>query len=188
MSQFYIAFSIRVMNILLHICCGPCAGHCIEELRKEGNVLGLFYNPNIHPREEYERRKENARSICDALGIELIEADYDVSAWFNAVTGLEGEPEGGTRCEVCFRMRLERAVEIASSLGCNDFTTTLTVSPRKNAEVIHHVGDEVSERYGVRFRHDIFRKKDGFKKSMDIARKHGLYRQNYCGCIFSKKT
>lgn len=175
------------MRLLLHICCGPCAGHCIEELKKEGEVLGLFYNPNIHPQEEYVRRLENARHICDVLGVELIDADYEVNSWFKAVSGLEGEPEGGLRCEVCFRMRLERAAEFASSRGCDAFTTTLTVSPHKNAELIHRIGDEVGERYAVKFRHDIFRKKDGFKKSMEIAHRHGLYRQNYCGCIFSKR-
>lgn len=174
------------MRILLHVCCGPCAGHCIEELKTKGEVVALFYNPNIHPREEYQLRLENARRICEILSVPLIEGKYEVNSWFEVVKGLEKEPEGGLRCEECFRMRLQRAVEFASAFNCDAFSTTLTVSPHKNASLIHRIGDEVAERYEIAFRHDIFRKKDGFKKSMEIAHRHGLYRQNYCGCIFSK--
>lgn len=174
------------MRILLHICCGPCAGHCIEELKPQGEVIALFYNPNIHPREEYELRRENAERICEILSVKLIEGNYEVNSWFDAVKGLEKETEGGLRCEECFRMRLQRAVEFASAFNCDALSTTMTVSPHKSAALIHRIGDEVAERYGIAFRHDIFRKKDGFKKSMEISRRYALYRQNYCGCIFSK--
>jgi len=172
---------------MLHICCAPCATHSIEALREEGEVVGVFVNPNIQPEEEYFKRLENARELARLTGIRLIESPYDPGSWNEAVRGLEDAPEGGRRCEVCFRVRLESAAEIAAREGCECLTSTLTISPHKNAALIHSIGREAGQAYGITFRSDDFKKKDGYKKSVELSRAYGLYRQNYCGCLFSRR-
>ena len=172
---------------MLHICCAPCATHSIEALRTEGDVIGVFVNPNIQPEDEYLKRLDNARNLAAKLGIRLIEVPYDPDSWNKAVRGLENEPEGGRRCEVCFRVRLEKAAEIAALEGCDSLTTTLTISPHKNAALIHRIGLGVAQTRGITFRADNFKKKDGYRKSVALSREHGLYRQNYCGCIYSRR-
>ena len=172
---------------MLHICCAPCAAHCIEALQPEGEVLGAFVNPNVQPEEEYLKRLDEARRLAARYRIKFIEAPYDADGWKRAVAGLTDEPEGGARCEVCFRVRLAEAVRIASQEECDFLTTTLTISPHKNAAVIHRIGREVSGPYGIAFRTDDFKKKHGFKKSMELSRLYGLYRQNYCGCLMSRR-
>ncbi|MFH1562359.1 MAG: epoxyqueuosine reductase QueH [Nitrospirota bacterium] len=171
------------MKILLHICCGICASSVVERLKEEeSEIIGFFYNPNIHPEEEYKRRFEVAQQVARILNFSLIEGDYDKENWFKLTAGLEDEPEGGSRCGVCFRMRLEKTKEKASELGIPYFTTTLTVSPHKNAMLINKIGKELGE--GSFVERD-FKKNDGAKLAMDFAKRHNFYRQNYCGCAYS---
>jgi hypothetical protein len=171
-------------SILLHICCGICSSSAIEKLKQDGfKISGLFYNPNIHPEEEYLRRLETARTVAGILKIKLIEGVYDQKNWLAEVKGLENEAEGGRRCAICFRMRLEYSAKMAKKRGLNYFTTTLTISPHKNTNWINEIGRAVGQDYFLEYD---FKKKEGFKNAIDFARRHQLYRQNYCGCIFSQ--
>lgn len=170
-------------KILLHICCGVCASSVVERLRKDGfQPLGFFYNPNIHPEEEYQRRLEVAGEVAEILGFELINGPYDQDNWFRLVKGLEDEPEGGRRCSVCFKMRLGQAGEKASQINISKFTTTLTVSPHKNTTVINEIGQAASP---LGFLACDFKKKGGFQLAIEFAKRYNLYQQNYCGCIYS---
>lgn len=174
-------------RILLHICCAPCASYSIEVLKSEGEVTGVFINPNIQPLEEYEKRLETAREVAGKMGIDLIEETYLPESWNRAIQGFEDEPEGGRRCEICFKVRLEKVAGIAAEGGFDSITTTLTISPHKNAGVIHKIGEKAARKHGVKFRKDNFKKKDGFKLSVQRSREWGLYRQNYCGCPMSRR-
>ncbi len=173
------------MKILLHICCAVCAGPAIERLMIEGHtVTGYFYNPNIHPQDEYGKRLGEAGKVAKEYGVELIEGPYDRENWFGSVKGYEYDPEGGKRCETCFRMRLERTYNEMKKRSFDKFTTTLSVGPMKNAELINRVGLEIDI---DRFIPADFKKKDGFKRAMELSKELGLYHQNYCGCIYSKE-
>ena len=157
----------------------------MERLALEGHqILGLFYNPNIHPLEEYETRLEVTRKVARKLDFPLEVAPYTPQEWFKETRGLESEPEGGKRCEVCFRLRLKRAYLYMEDHGWDAFTTTLTISPHKSAEVVNQVGREIG---GGRFLVRDFKKKGGFKRAMELAGKWAIYRQNYCGCIYSMR-
>jgi len=171
--------------VLVHICCGICASSVMGRLKEENyDVMGFFYNPNIHPIEEYEKRLEVTRYVSKVLGFKLIEAAYDDGQWFKLTGGYENEPEGGKRCEVCFKIRLEETCKISKEMNIPFFTTTLTVSPHKNACIINNTGKEVDIR---RFLERDFKKKDGFKRAIEFSRKHDLYCQNYCGCIYGAR-
>ena len=173
------------MKIVLHICCGVCAAGVVERLTQEGHqVLGFFYNPNIHPLEEYSKRLEVAHTVARELNFSLIEAPYTPEEWLKETESLADEPEGGRRCEVCFRIRLARTHAYMIENGWDAFTTTLTISPHKSADVINRVGIEIG---GDRFLARDFKKKEGFKRTMELAKKWALYHQNYCGCIYSMK-
>ncbi|MCX5749121.1 MAG: epoxyqueuosine reductase QueH [Candidatus Saganbacteria bacterium] len=174
-----------VLNtILLHVCCGVCAGWPVQKLREDGHVpVGYFYNPNIHPEDEYLKRLAAAREISKALEFELIEGYYDPARWLEAVKGLEDEKEGGKRCEVCFRMRLEETGRKAKELGISNFTTTLSVSPQKSSKKINDAGKSVHPKA---FTECDFKKDDGNKKTRNLAKRFQLYCQDYCGCRFSK--
>ncbi len=174
------------MKIVLHICCGVCAAGVVERLISEGNeVLGLFYNPNIHPQEEYERRLKAAYKVAKELDFPLEAGPYTPEEWFKETASLENEPEGGKRCVVCFRLRLKKTYLYLEDRGGDAFTTTLTVSPHKSAEVINQAGREIGgDRFLVRY----FKKKEGFKRATELARKWGLYQQNYCGCLYSMRN
>ena len=174
------------MKIVLHICCGVCAAGVVERLTSEGHeVLGLFYNPNIHPPEEYNKRLEVAYQVAKELSFSLVVLPYTSEEWFRETNSLANEPEGGKRCEVCFRIRLQRAYFYMEDRGCDAFTTTLTISPRKSVEVINRVGREIG---GEKFLARDFKKKEGFKRATELTKKWALYRQNYCGCVYSMKT
>ena len=173
-------------KLLLHTCCAPCSPHVIELLRKEFEVGAFFYNPNIHPLEEYKLRLEEMRGFLGEISVELIVGDYDADQWFSMVKGMEQEKEGGRRCELCYRMRLEKTAFMAHTNGFQYFASTLTVSPYKNAKIINQVGREIKGTPDVVFYEADFKKRDGFKKSCELSNKHGFYRQNYCGCIYSK--
>jgi len=174
-------------SLLLHACCAPCSPHVLNLLEQDYSVTVLFYNPNIQPEEEYRKREEEIRRFSAERGFELIVGDYNTARWLDETRGLEGEPEGGRRCRVCFRHRLDRAAFITSQLGQDIFTTTLTVSPHKNAGVINEEGESAAKRHGVKFLKSDFKKKDGFKISCDLSDKYGFYRQDFCGCIFSRR-
>ncbi len=173
------------MKIVLHICCGVCAAGVVERLTLEGHqVLGLFYNPNIHPLEEYERRLEAAYKVAQELNFPLEAGPYTPEEWFEETSSLKNEPEGGRRCEVCFRIRLKKTYLYLKDCGWDAFTTTLTVSPHKSADVINQVGQEIG---GDRFLVRDFKKKAGFQRATELAKKWALYRQHYCGCIYSMR-
>ncbi|MFQ5974873.1 MAG: epoxyqueuosine reductase QueH [Candidatus Hydrothermarchaeales archaeon] len=174
-------------RLLLHICCAPCSTHVIDTLKENYDITCFFYNPNIQPKEEYILRSGEMEGLAQKMGVATLEGDYDVGEWFKAIKGLEDEPEGGKRCEICFRIRLEKTAEFAMDHGFQCFTTTLTIGPQKDAKLINSIGDELSRRYNVEFHQANFKKKDGFKKSVELSKRYGLLRQNYCGCIFSKR-
>ncbi|MBN1375910.1 MAG: epoxyqueuosine reductase QueH [Dehalococcoidia bacterium] len=173
------------MKVVLHICCGVCAAGAADVLLSEGHqVTGYFYNPNIYPPEEYERRLEAAQEAAGRLGFELIEGPYDPANWLAEAKALKDEPEGGRRCEICYRIRLQKSYEFMQERGYEAFTSTLTISPHKPAAVINNIGATIC---GDHFMARDFKKKEGFKKASAAARQWGLYRQNYCGCIYSLK-
>lgn len=171
------------MKVLLHICCGICAGSVAERLLAEGHtVTGYFYNSNIHPSEEYERRLRVTRQVTDWLNIPLVVPDYTPDIWHRLTRELADEPEGGKRCEICFRLRLQTTADYASQHDFEAFTTTLTVSPHKPAVVVNRIGSELG---GERFLARDFKKKDGFKRAQAISHQLDLYHQRYCGCVYS---
>ena len=182
-------------ELLLHSCCGPCSTAVIERLMPDYKITVFYFNPCITDREEYEKRKAIQIAFIDAFNretpcvgkVKFIEGDYKPEVYFERVKGLEGEPEGGKRCEVCFRQRLEETARMAKSLEMDCFTTTLTISPHKDYEIISGIGKELEEELGVEFLDIDFKKKAGFQRSIQLAKKHGLYRQDYCGCEFSKR-
>jgi predicted adenine nucleotide alpha hydrolase (AANH) superfamily ATPase len=169
--------------MVLHICCGVCAAGAADVLLREGHrVTGYFYNPNIYPENEYSVRLETVRRTADKLKFDLIEGPYDIEKWNSAATALGDEPEGGTRCLICYRIRLEKTYDFMQEIGADVFTSTLTISPHKSAAEINRIGIEIG---GDNYMSRDFKKKDGFKRAVEMARSWELYRQNYCGCIYS---
>ena len=175
-------------TMLLHSCCGPCSSAVIERLLPDYDVTVLYYNPNITDEEEYlHRLSEQKRLIEEAYpGVKLICGNYDPQRWLEAVRGLENEPEGGARCSVCFKLRLEETAREAKERGFDCFDTTLTVSPHKNYEVISAIAGHISDELGIAYEAGNYKKKDGFKRSIELSREYGLYRQDFCGCEFSR--
>ncbi|MDR1319933.1 MAG: epoxyqueuosine reductase QueH [Gracilibacteraceae bacterium] len=170
-------------SVLLHACCAVCAGYPLEKLRADYEPVVYFCNPNIFPREEYERRRDECRRGARTAGCVFVEDDVERGDWERAVRGLEAEPEGGRRCLICFRYRLARTAAYARERGIGFFTTTLTVSPRKKSALLLALGAELArEAPAPVFIPEDFKKKDGYGKTMAIARREGFYRQNYCGC------
>jgi predicted adenine nucleotide alpha hydrolase (AANH) superfamily ATPase len=178
-----------MLKILLNVCCAPDATHSINALREAGyEPVSFFYNPNIHPEEEYKARFSDMEKLAKETGCENIkDVLYDVKEWHKLCDPLKDEPERGKRCEVCFKMRLEKTAELAKTLGMEIFATTLTISPHKDAKLINRLGAEAAAKYGVKYYESDFKKKDGFKKSIELSHKHGLYRQDYCGCEYSMR-
>jgi len=176
-------------KILVHVCCAPCSTYSFDKLAGEDiNPVGFFYNPNIHPEEEYKRRLEELISYAGLKGFDLITEEDDFSVWFDAVKGFEQEKEGGVRCELCFRLRLEKTAIFAKENNFDGFTTVLTISPHKNSTVINKIGKDLSEKHNIFFLEENFKKADGFKKSLELSKEYNLYRQSYCGCVFSRKV
>lgn len=176
-------------NLLLHSCCGPCSTQVISFLTPYFNITVLYYNPNIEPFTEYEKRKqEQIRFIKEFnhSNITFLDCDYDNNAFTEAVKGLENEKEGGARCPVCFRVRLEKTARVAKEKKYDFFGTTLTVSPHKNSRQINLIGHALEQRYNVKFLYSDFKKKDGYKKSIELSKQYNLYRQNYCGCNYGR--
>ena len=180
-------------RILLHSCCGPCSSSVIELLSRYFEVTVLWYNPNLYPEEEFIKRLDTQRQLLSGLEADGIHADILVEPWrseeyLTRVRGLENEPEEGRRCHVCFRLRLEETARIASERGYPWFCTTLTVSSRKDAVIINAIGREAGEKHGVSWLPSEFKKREGWHRSVILSKKYGLYRQNYCGCVYSLKS
>ncbi len=173
-------------KLLLHICCAPDATVGIERLSPSFAVEGFFVNPNIHPGEEYGKRLQALKELARAMAFSFSEGPYDPEAWFQLVSGLEGEPEKGLRCQVCIRERLRSTAREARERGFDAFAAVLTVSPHKDAAMVNRLGVEAGEEYGVAYIPTDLKKQDGFKRSVELTRKHGIYRQDYCGCRFSR--
>jgi len=171
------------VKIALHICCGVCAGGAVEKLISEGyQVYGFFCNPNIHPQEEYEKRLKAAIKVSRELSFSLTHVPYEPAQWFTEVNGLEDEPEGGRRCHICFKYRLEKTYQFMLARGLKVFTSSLTISPQKPAALINQIGQEIgSNRYLIRD----FKKHAGFQRSSELAKEWNIHRQHYCGCIYS---
>jgi len=180
-------------KLLLHSCCAPCSSHTLLYLAEYFDITDLFFNPNISPESEYEKRvNEQERFINSVNGeygynISFIEGRYEPSTFYEKVKGMEELPEGGERCFVCYEMRLKEAAEYAVKISADYFTTTLSISPLKNTEKINEIGERLSAEYGVAHLPSDFKKRDGYKHSIELSAKYDLYRQNYCGCIFSKR-
>ena len=174
------------MKLLLHICCAPDATHPIQILKDDYEIEAFFYNPNIHPGSEYAKRLEGMRSLSKKWRVALHEGNYDRDEWLSLADVFKDEPEGGKRCELCYRIRLEETGKKASEEGFDMFGAVLTISPHKNAGKINELGKKIGKRYGIPFLESDFKKRDGFKKSVAMSNELGLYRQSYCGCIYSK--
>ena len=173
--------------LLLHSCCGPCSTYVLEYLTRYFDVTILFYGPNIQPETEYEKRLHYQREVLKYLSAKIMECEYDGEAFTAAARGLEDKPEGGERCTACFRLRLEETAKRAASGGFDWYCTTLTVSPHKDAERINRLGAELGEKYGVRWLPSDFKKRGGYLRSIRLAEEYGLYRQNWCGCAYSRR-
>lgn len=176
-----------MQKLLLHSCCGPCSSAVLERLVDEYDVTVLYYNPNIQPEQEYLKRKaEQLRLIEEAYpNVKVLDCDYFGEHFTSKVKGLEKEKEGGARCKMCFSLRLEFCAKKAKENGFDVFATTLSVSPYKNAKLINEIGLNFSKMYGVDYLISDFKKKNGYLRSIELAKKYNLYRQNYCGCIYS---
>ena len=178
-------------KLLLHSCCAPCSSGVLEDLSLNYDITILFYNPNIFPKEEYELRKNEQIKFLNQLKPEVnvgfIEMKYEPEEFYNFVLGFEGEPEGGARCKKCYELRLDMAGKYAKENNFDLFTTTLSVSPYKNASYLNELGEKISKKYDVEYLISDFKKKDGYLKSIQNSKKFGLYRQKYCGCEFSKR-
>ena len=176
-------------RVLLQACCAPCASHCLSELAGKTRVTVYFYNPNLSDREEYEKRRaELLRFIGETGWADALDCAYAPEDFAAVAAGYEDAPEGGARCARCFRLRLEHTAAAAKENGYDLFGTTLTLSPLKNADLINRIGFEAGERYGVEYLPSDFKKRGGYQHSLDLSREHCLYRQNYCGCVFSKRS
>lgn len=178
-------------KLLLQCCCAPCSSYVLTVLTAHFDVLIYYYNPNIHPEAEYKKRGEQFEKLFQGGGYETkvqwIPAEYDPERFFEAVKGLENEPEGGERCTACFWLRLRETARKAKELGADYFTTTLSVSPHKNAQLLNEIGIQFEKEYGVKFLCADFKKKEGYKQSIALSREYDLYRQDYCGCVYSMR-
>lgn len=181
----------KIPRVLLHSCCAPCSSYVIEYLSNYFYLTVFYYNPNISPKEEYEKRKSEQIRLIKTMKtkykVDIIDCDYDNDLYESRIKGLEKELERGRRCEVCFRLRLEKTASTAKDMGYDYFGTTLTVSPYKNCLMINEIGLDIGKNIGIDFLISDFKKKDGYKRSIELSHKYNLYRQNYCGCKYSKE-
>ena len=176
-------------KLLLHSCCGPCSSYVINYLKDYFDITILYYNPNIEPNEEYEKRKQEQIKLINKLNIDslkLLDTDYENEEYRKYVVGHEKDKEGGHRCHLCYELRLQKTAKLAKENKYEYFGTTLTVSPYKNASVLNSIGESLSKEYNLKWLYSDFKKKEGYKKSIELSKKYELYRQDYCGCLFSK--
>lgn len=174
-------------KLLLHSCCAPCSSYCLQELHKAFQVTVLFYNPNLDSEEEYHHRKtEQIRFLKETGWADLLDCDYAAEEFKKCVKGKEKCKEGGARCYECYKLRLERTAKTAATQGYDLFATTLTISPLKNAVWLNEIGEEMAQKYGVKYLPTDFKKRNGYLQSVSLSKEYNLYRQDYCGCIYSK--
>ena len=174
--------------LLLHSCCAPCSSACLERLKDRFSITVLYYNPNIDERAEYEKRKaEQIRFLQETGWANILDCDHDAAAFAKIAQGLENEPERGARCYKCYALRLEKTAQTAKEQGFAWFATTLTLSPHKNAEWLNELGEKFAATYGVGYLYSDFKKKNGYRRSIELSNQYGLYRQNFCGCKYSKR-
>ena len=178
-------------SLLLHACCAPCSSYCLEYLAEYFKITVFYYNPNIYPESEYAHRVAEEKRLIASLPvknkIDFIEGRFDPSEFYDAVKGLETAKEGGERCFTCYELRLRETARLAKERGFDYFTTTLTISPLKNAAKLNEIGEALADEYGVLHLPSDFKKKEGYKRSIELSRQYSLYRQNYCGCVFSRR-
>ena len=178
-------------KILLHSCCAPCSSYVISFLSNYFDITILYYNPNIYPFEEYEKRKKEQIKLINTLQtknkLDFIDCDYDNNLYNEKILGFEQCKEGGNRCNICFNLRLEKTAILAKKNNYDYFCSTLTVSPHKNSKLINEIGENISNKYNIKWLYSDFKKNEGFKQSIELSKKYDLYRQDYCGCIYSKK-
>lgn len=181
----------EVPTLLLHSCCAPCSSYCIEYLADYFKITIFYYNPNISLEEEYRRRVEEQKRLIASLpvkhSVDFIEGNYDTERFYEISKGLEREKEGGERCFRCYRLRLEEAAKIAQEGNYDYVTTTLSISPYKNAPKLNEIGEELESIYKVKYLPSDFKKKNGYKRSIELSKEYDLYRQDYCGCIYSRE-
>ncbi len=177
-------------TLLLHSCCAPCSSYVLEYLSRYFDITIFYYNPNISPKEEFLKRVNEMKRLINEMPlnqkITFIEGKYDSERFFTMSKGLENIPEGGERCFKCYHMRIEETAKAARKDGFDFFTTTLSISPHKNAQVLNEIGNNVAQKYGVNYLFSDFKKKNGYKRSCELSEIYNLYRQNYCGCVYSK--
>ncbi|MDF2485986.1 MAG: hypothetical protein K0R46_2154 [Herbinix sp.] len=176
-------------KLLIHSCCAPCSSYVLEYLSNHFDITIFYYNPNIYPQEEYIRRVEEQIQLIQAMPLAsqvyFKQGDYQPQQYYQAIRGLEGEPEGGNRCFVCYELRLREAAQLAKEGGYEYFTTTLSISPHKNAEKLNEIGSRLAAEYGTFYLPSDFKKKNGYKRSIELSGEYNLYRQDYCGCVYS---
>ena len=175
----------RKHSLLLHCCCAPCSSACLERLKDFFDITVFFYNPNIETEEYLKRKAELSRLIEETGWAKILDCDHEKEKYYSAVRGLENEKEGGKRCEVCFNLRLEKTCETAEQFGFEYFTTTLTISPLKNAQLINSIGERKAEGKKVKWLYSDFKKREGYLESLRLSKEYNLYRQDYCGCVYS---
>lgn len=177
-------------SLLLHSCCAPCSSYVLEYLSEYFNITIFYYNPNISPEEEFFKRVNEQKRLIKEMPlkheVQFIEGTYEPSRFFDLAKGLEDIPEGGERCFKCYRLRLEKTAKLAKENSFDYFTTTLSISPHKNAQVLNEIGAELSKKYGIDYLFSDFKKRNGYKRSCELSEIYSLYRQNYCGCVYSK--
>ena len=182
----------EVPTLLIHSCCAPCSSYCLEYLSEFFNITVLYYNPNIYPKEEYEFRANEQERFINSFSaknpITFIKAEYTPEDFYNIAKGLEKEPEGGERCTKCYKLRLEYTARVAKELGMDYFTTTLSISPLKDAKRLNSIGLELSEKYKVPYLLSDFKKRNGYKRSVELSKEYEMYRQNFCGCVYSNSN
>lgn len=181
----------RVPTLLLHSCCAPCSSYVLEYLSRYFAITVLYYNPNIAPKEEFFRRAEEQKRLIEEMphhhSVSLMVGEYSPEHFSSIAKGHEDDPEGGERCFACYRLRLEEAARAAQDGGFDYFTTTLSISPLKNAAALNAIGKELADKYGVAYLYSDFKKREGYKRSCQLSADYGLYRQDYCGCVYSKR-
>ncbi|MBR0412284.1 MAG: epoxyqueuosine reductase QueH [Eubacterium sp.] len=180
-----------VPRLLLHSCCAPCSSYTLEYLSQYFAITVFYFNPNISPESEFEKRFAEQKRLIESLPvknkIELVKGEYDYNTFLEIAKGLEDVREGGERCFKCYRMRLEQTAALAKEQGFDYFCTTLSISPLKNSQKINEIGFDVAEKFGVNWLPSDFKKREGYKRSIELSREYDLYRQNFCGCVYSKK-
>ena len=180
----------EVPSLLLHCCCAPCSTYVLEYLSNYFRITTFYYNPNIFPEDEYQHGvaelKRFSAEFPTKYPVQFLEGNYEPAKYYAAVKGLEHDPEGGARCLKCFELRLGESAKVAKELGMDYFTTTLTISPMKDAAVLNEIGEKMAEKFGVRHLPSNFKKRNGFLRSTEICKIYGLYRQDFCGCVYSK--